>query len=106
RCGAAARCLARASARSVLLGGSVSLALSGCAERPTLSPEIEFASRPMPTAARRPATARAAPVANFLNVIVLEASSAPARTRQAQGQLSVKRAPPPAPPLRAHRTRA
>ena len=38
-------------------------ALSGSAQRPTLSPEIEFASRPIPTAAARPAMARAAPVA-------------------------------------------
>ena len=59
---------------------------SGFAERPTLFAEIEFASRPMPTAARRPAMVSAATVAKRLKLISIEASPASARTRQAPGQ--------------------
>ena len=90
------RCWARASLRRC----------SGLAERPTLSPEIEFASRPMPTAARRPAMVSAATVAKRLKLISIEASPASARTRQAEGQALAKRARPPGPPRRALRPQA
>ena len=66
-----ARCSARASRRrSAADGASVSPALSGCAERPTLSPEIELASSPMPTAATRPASTSAAPRARRLRLMI------------------------------------
>src|SRR5215207_8317786 len=80
------RCRCRFSAFTVA-GASVSPALSGSAPSPMLSPEIEFASRPMPTAAASPAMARAAPVAKRRKVI-LSPRLAPPRQGFVKGRVS------------------
>src|ERR687898_504148 len=82
----------RARSSAVVAGASVSPADSGSAPRPTLSPEIELASRPMPTAAATPAIASAATVAKRLKLI-RSPTLAPPRQGLVEGRVSSRQSP-------------
>ena len=98
--GGAAPLARRASSVAEGLGASASPALSGSADRPMLSSEIELAARPMPTAAPRPKMASAAPTATvrrFTDVTSTCSTSSGSRTSQRvppSGRSSSRTEPP------------